>query len=797
MGITDQMLADAGVSPSSGFDSTKTYGTPSQLLDNLEMVESSGNPKAVNKQTGATGAYQFLPSTVQMLAKQGVNFDPTDAAQSRAAADYYINQLAQRHGGDYAKAMADYGGFKNSDPSSYVGKVMKGVDVASLGGPTPAVAPLVSTTSAPLSGLGAQMYADARQNSTSSTPQKDISAVSAPPSATDVGLALASQLNPMNAARGIGEFAAQTGSGTLASAAGGLKGLYDLATGQGVDKATKDIHDIQQQYTYQPTSQQGQAISSGVGQVMGAIKSGAGAVGGAVGNAVGGEKGRLIGQSISEITPDIAMTLGGGASLLKGGSSLSSLIDSKVPTLEDLQQLGSKPAAPEPAVLKPRYKLNTDGSYAPISDPNAPSPVAQQIQQLKSTLGANRPDLDPVSLQRHAEANTIGVPLTEGQASGDPIQISNEMNARSKNAALMNTFNAQNGQLINALDQVRAKAAPDVTAQGSDLGQQLVDAYKTQDAQARAVISANYKKLEDANGGQFPLSGTQFVDSATKALADKNVQRFLPAPVQGILSDLKNSGNMTFNDFENYRTILGQQERAADRAGDGTASYAIQTVRNALENLPMDGQAAGLKALADTARSSAAARFQAIKNDPAYKAVVNDDAGIGQASPLADKFIQNYVVNGKTANVARMYDTIGQDPQAVQALKAGVIDNLKSSSGVDLRTNTGNLSQGGLNKAIQNLGNKSRLILGDDADTVNTIGNVARYTQQQPRGSFVNNSNTFPAMVAGGAKNLAEGILNVKTGGAYSPLKNMLTLGKQTRELNRAANPITLKDLGQ
>ena len=37
------------------FDVNKSYGTPEKLLDNLKMVESSGNPNAVNKESGAMG----------------------------------------------------------------------------------------------------------------------------------------------------------------------------------------------------------------------------------------------------------------------------------------------------------------------------------------------------------------------------------------------------------------------------------------------------------------------------------------------------------------------------------------------------------------------------------------------------------------------------------------------------------------------------------------------------------------------------------------------------------------------
>ena len=45
---------------------------PDTVLDNLKQTESSGDAYAVNKDTGAMGAYQFLPSTVAMLHKQGI-----------------------------------------------------------------------------------------------------------------------------------------------------------------------------------------------------------------------------------------------------------------------------------------------------------------------------------------------------------------------------------------------------------------------------------------------------------------------------------------------------------------------------------------------------------------------------------------------------------------------------------------------------------------------------------------------------------------------------------------------------
>lgn len=123
--------------PSQGFDPTKSYGTPTKLLDNLDHTESSGNPLAVNDKTGAMGPYQFTPSTLAMLRKQGVAFDPFDPVQARNAADWYIQQLKQQNGGTYQGALKAYGGFVHADPTQYVSKVMAGVtDSGSTPAPT-------------------------------------------------------------------------------------------------------------------------------------------------------------------------------------------------------------------------------------------------------------------------------------------------------------------------------------------------------------------------------------------------------------------------------------------------------------------------------------------------------------------------------------------------------------------------------------------------------------------------------------------------------------------------------------
>jgi hypothetical protein len=103
-----------------------SYEISDQLLDSLKRVESGGNPKAVNSKSGAMGAYQFMPATVESMRKQGIEFDPFNEKEARAAAKSYLEKLTKQHGGDVSKALAAYGGFVTKDPTAYVENVLQG-----------------------------------------------------------------------------------------------------------------------------------------------------------------------------------------------------------------------------------------------------------------------------------------------------------------------------------------------------------------------------------------------------------------------------------------------------------------------------------------------------------------------------------------------------------------------------------------------------------------------------------------------------------------------------------------------
>jgi hypothetical protein len=83
----------------SGKQATSVSSAPSvitdQILNRLKMVESSGDPYALNKESKAMGAYQFMPEQVQTMHKQGIKFNPFDENESRAAAKSYLEKLVK------------------------------------------------------------------------------------------------------------------------------------------------------------------------------------------------------------------------------------------------------------------------------------------------------------------------------------------------------------------------------------------------------------------------------------------------------------------------------------------------------------------------------------------------------------------------------------------------------------------------------------------------------------------------------------------------------------------------------
>ena len=434
------------------------------------------------------------------------------------------------------------------------------------------------------------------------------------------------------------------------------------------------------------------------------------------------------------------------------------------------------------------------GAASTAADISAASPELQKaiIETTRKTGGAVNPEV----LNRRLEADSLPVKmsLTEGQATQDPSTISNEMNMRGKHKELADAYNQQNGQLVDNLRAIRESAGPDVFSTNPvEHGDTIIQAYKDKAASADADISAKYNALRDAAGGKFPVDAKKLLSNASQELHNNLLYDNAPKSVMSTLDKLAYGNNMTFENFESLRTNLARVQRTAT---DGNERAAAGIIRGEMEKLPLSDEvfdsntlqrspgAAKIKPLADAARSAAKNQFQALEADPAYKAAVNDEV-------TPDKFVSKFIVNGSRDNVAKMKANLSHDDRASQTMGVAALDHLRDQAKIDSMGN-GNFASASFNKHLEAMRPKLQSIVPpEQANQLDTLGKVSRYTTAQPKGSFVNNSNTLVGALAGHGANVLEGVANVKAGGI--PVGSMVrgAFGKraEANAVKRALDP--------
>jgi hypothetical protein len=562
------------------------------------------------------------------------------------------------------------------------------------------------------------------------------------------------------------------GSGII----GGGKGLYSLATGGSGEDALKQMHDYQTANTYQPP----------VGSV------GANAI-----NKFNSPYNPITWPGMAVNAASEKLQANGypkSAAGLEGAFGVSPLIGAagglfKKPSISSI----TEPSVPASIPIDKWTQLNkTNSTFRDAG--SAATPYTEQAKALNihpSIVDAIKQSedagvLNQEAAQRHIDAASLPhqIELTAGQATGDVNQLSHEQNRRGAEPAYAQRFNDQNSHLVQNIDVIHDTAAPDVYHLNHvDAGASLIDAYKAKDQAIKSYIKDRYKDLEAANGGAFPIDGVSLASNAIKALHNDDAFDFLPSPVLKKLTEYSSGKPMSFQNFETFRTILAKESRKAENPinSDGNAVHAIKLVRNALEDFPLNGAAQHLKPIADIARNAAKKRFGLLDDDPAYEAAIHD-----KVAP--DDFIKKFVINGKVDKIKAMQENLKENPLASQTIASGTINFLKHQAGI--REGSGNFTQSGYNKALGFISPKlNDLVDPSTATNLTTLGKVAKYTQEQPRGAFVNNSNTLVGGLANKAGEAAWTAADAKTLGATKIYRDFVTNAKLKEKANQSLAP--------
>jgi hypothetical protein len=807
-----------GAAPPPAQKSTPSNGGDIQIsdavLDSLRRVESGKDQFALNKQSKAMGPYQFIPETVQMLHKQGYKFNPFDEAEAREMARVYLTTLSKRSG-SIEGGLAAYGGHITKDPKPYVSNVLGGTKAEpkaetqaavsedplynAILGTKPKQAPVsqqdIEKATAIKSGFSeedlskpvtfnsrlARQGAKMREQGSKlqpfvqevAKPLEEITKEDYAKSSTPAIWAKLTVGNNKQKQEALD--AIYSGSQKV------VKGVTDFANapnkGEIIQNALSEI-------VNNPAKFIGESVKSVVYHPEQIV------VGNVAGKAIGDVAGKAI-TGTKNIAEKVAET-----PVYQG---LAAKAKSAAETMQEGFQAYKQAQAPQAGVVPA-------GASVGAAQTANKSIIDEALTRASPALAQELSKLDPKDvnievLNRHLDADTLPIPiqLSEGQATRSPQLFSDEMNNRGKNKELANRYNDQNKQLVENIDQIKENAAPRVYGTNVvENGQSLIDAYLDIDKARKAAIGTAYTALKDKAGGNFPIDSKKFAENAYANLDKELKTEFLPDSLKKQIDGFRDGKPMSFQQFEALRTNLAAEMRKADRAGDGNTEFALSTVRQALEDLPLVGETKELKALADTARGLAKERFDTLDSDKAYKAAVNGKVA-------ADDFINKFVVNGKKADIDTMVAHLGADSQAREVMAAGIVNWLKSKSGISA-DGQGAFSQSGFNKALDNIDPKILNIVGPEVNKqLKALGNTARNIQERPVGGYVNEANTLVGAIAEKAKGGVEFGLNLVGGGQYGLPIGTMARGavrnaqeaKKIRESLKPGAGIKLKDIGK
>jgi muramidase (phage lysozyme) len=485
--------------------------------------------------------------------------------------------------------------------------------------------------------------------------------------------------------------------------------------------------------------------------------------------------GKFVGQTIKGIIydPETLLPIGGVAKVSK-------------PVSQQMAERGSVGAAGVTNKMTLQAAMD-------IASPELKRDLAEKFAKGDTAL------LNEKALNNVLEADQLPIPirLTEGQAAENPTLISRERNERGFKEQYVQRFNEQNKLLGENAVAIKEKVSPNInTTDFVADAQELIDAIsKKKQANVKATQDA-YKALEKASGGKFPIDGKTFADNAIAVLNKEDRFDYLPSTMQKKLNDYASGKKeMNFNLFENLRTDLAAEIRKAQRSGDGNQAYVLGQVRNELENLPLKGEAANLKPLADKARATAKADFDLEKSNVAYSRVVNDIAD-------SKNFVEDAVIRSKNKDFANTLNLISDNPQALEHLRSGTLDYIINKS----KDASGNFSTGQFNKYINNLDVNKKLfaLFGEDAEVIRNLARTGQRIEARPKGSFVNESNTATALGSFAkqyAGRLLENIPGAKTVAApYNIAKEVIEERKAKKQVAESLKPgagTKLKDIGK
>ncbi len=384
-------------------------------------------------------------------------------------------------------------------------------------------------------------------------------------------------------------------------------------------------------------------------------------------------------------------------------------------------------------------------------------------------------DLEGEALRRLIDFKRVGATPTRGTLTLDPVHVTRERNLAKIGAnatdeglqGLARVEHDNNRRLIDALNVAGANTTDDAVG----VGQRAIHSLQRGLDDEKTRVGELYNLARDSAGRSFPLDGSTFTRNANQALDDALLGHALPPSVATHMNRIaRGEVPFTVDYAEQLKTAMGNLRRATQ---DGQTRLALDKVRAALDDTPVLGLgqqtfAPGARAVnpenlpavpgvADLgeeaiqafnqARAANRAMMHRIERNPALKAIYH-----GEATP--DNFVRKFIIGSSapTADVARLSRELARDPETQQAVRGHIVAWLKDRALGGAADETAKFSATRYRTGLGGIGDrKLRMFFSrEEIDQLKAVGRVASYTQAQPVGSAVNNSNSGALMVGRG-----------------------------------------------
>jgi hypothetical protein len=600
-----------------------------------------------------------------------------------------------------------------------------------------------------------------------------------------IGKALQTFQEPIQQIKGLGEAGATALTGAIAAPLGAATGVVanlrsgKYGTQEGIRVAEEQARNLQEQMTYQPKTEKGQQYVQNLQKVF--------------------EASKLPPVGVPEVlgmaplaTPATQQAIGAPAQLKAGFQKLKGELPTVRVEKSGMQSGGAAAAVPENVL-----RGNIDAALSTAS------PELQTYIQSKPTQSVNIPALETRALEEKH-----GVNLLTSQRTGDTQGYSEAWNSRSKNG-LVADFEQQPKQLAKAFEESKRRHAPDITseADASDLGQKMINSLTETDTKLVEGIDNAYKKFRDEYvkmrkdaglpiEGDFPVNGNDFLKQTQVALKNEQLHYDVPASIKSILDDIKeNNGKMTYSEFLN----LDKRLSAKTKEGNGSERAAAFLIRQKLNDIALEPEAAALQPFYENARGLAKQRFDIIKSNPAYRKAIGEAADLKEASSQGEslnaaKFHQQFVSNATPEAIRRLKAQIPKGDIAHQAIAFAELERAKRAI---TNANESRIKSDQFADFIRNNKSVLREALPPEAmQDLMEIGLLNTKIGKPDAGTF-NYSNSWSSMMGDLAKDgllgLGEAKLAVATSGASVPavggLKMMFEKMNKDAFVNSQRNP--------